>query len=65
MVREDLMAERIAVASYPEIIQCLGNNDPTTRIMIEEIMSKEEEHAHDMKKLLDTLGREERIAEHS
>ncbi len=56
MVREDLVAERIAVESYSEIIRYLGNDDPTTRIAMEQIMAKEEEHADDMKKLLDTLS---------
>jgi len=56
MVREDLVAERVAIASYTEIIQYLGEDDPTTRIMIEKIMAKEEEHADDMKKILETLG---------
>lgn len=60
MVREDLIAERIAVESYSEIIRYLGNDDPTTRIAMEAIMSKEEEHADDMKKLLETLGGEEK-----
>ncbi len=56
MVREDLVAERIAVESYTEIIRYLGNDDPTTRRMMEIISSKEEEHADDMKKILETLG---------
>ena len=56
MVREDLVAERIAVESYSEIIRYLGNDDPTTRRMIETIMAKEEEHADDMKKILDNLS---------
>ncbi len=56
MVREDLVAERIAVESYSEIIRYLGSNDPTTRRMIESIMAKEEEHADDMKKILDNLS---------
>jgi bacterioferritin len=56
MVREDLVAERIAVESYSEIIRYLGNDDPTTRRMIEKIMAKEEEHADDMKKILDNLS---------
>jgi bacterioferritin len=56
MVREDLVAERIAVASYTEIIQYLAQDDPTTRIMIEQILSKEEEHADDMKKLIERLS---------
>jgi len=55
MVREDLVAERIAVESYTEIIRYLGNDDPTSRRMIENIMAKEEEHADDMKKILETL----------
>ena len=41
-----------------EIIQYLGNNDPTTRRMIEEILAKEEEHAEDLSTLLETLGRD-------
>src|SRR6185369_4194936 len=65
MVREDLVAERIAVESYNEIIRYLGDNDPTTRIAMEQILAKEEEHADDMKKLLDTLSKDERFAEHS
>jgi bacterioferritin len=65
MVKEDLVAERIAVESYSEIIRYLGNDDPTTRIAMEQILSKEEEHADDMKKLLETLSRDERLAEHS
>ncbi len=63
MVREDLVAERIAVESYNEIIRYLGNDDPTTRRMIEKIMAKEEEHADDMKKLLETLSESERKAD--
>ncbi|WP_236491033.1 ferritin-like domain-containing protein, partial [Pseudomonas syringae] len=45
MVYEDLVAERIAVDSYREIIQYLGDNDPTTRRIFEEILAQEEEHA--------------------
>jgi bacterioferritin len=56
MVREDLVAERIAVESYSEIIRYLGSDDPTTRRMIEKIMAKEEEHADDMKTILENLG---------
>jgi len=63
MVREDLIAERIAVESYNEIIRYLGDDDPTTRIAMEKIMAKEEEHADDMKKLLDTLGKDERVGD--
>jgi bacterioferritin len=63
MVREDLVAERIAVQSYNEIISYLGDNDPTTRIAMVKILGKEEEHADDMKKLLETLSKDERFAE--
>jgi bacterioferritin len=56
MVKEDLVAERVAVASYQEIIRWLGNDDPTTRSMIETILAVEEEHAEDMLNLLDEIG---------
>jgi len=52
MIREDLVAERIAIATYSEIIRWLANDDPTTRRMMEEILATEEEHADDMAKLL-------------
>jgi bacterioferritin len=55
MVREDLVAERIAIASYSEIVRWLGNNDPTTRRMIEQILEVEEEHADDLVNLLEEL----------
>jgi bacterioferritin len=53
MVTENLVAERIAISSYTEIITWLGDGDPTTRRMLEEILAKEEEHADDMANLLD------------
>jgi bacterioferritin len=56
MIREDLVAERIAVSTYSEIVRWLGNDDPTTRRMIEEILAKEEEHADDLAKLLARIG---------
>ena len=56
MIQEDLVAERIAIESYNEIIRYLGDGDPTTRIMIEGILAKEEEHAKDMKTLLFSIG---------
>ena len=55
MVKEDLVAERVAIASYQEIVRWLGNDDPTTRAMIEQILSVEEEHAEDMLSLLDEM----------
>ena len=56
MVKEDLVAERVAIASYQEIVRWLGNDDPTTRNMIETILAVEEEHAEDMLNLLDEIG---------
>jgi bacterioferritin len=64
MIREDLVAERIAVESYSEIIRYLGNDDSTSRIMMEKILAMEEEHADDMKKLLETLSKDDRFADH-
>ena len=55
MIREDLVAERVAIASYQEIVRWLGNDDPTTRTMIEQILTVEEEHAEDMLNLLDEI----------
>ena len=52
MIREDLVAERIAIESYSEIIRWLGNDDPTSRVLIEQILKVEEEHANDMSDLL-------------
>jgi bacterioferritin len=56
MVKEDLVAERIAVESYGEIIRYLGDKDPTTRRLLEEILAKEEEHADDMLDLVTRMG---------
>jgi len=58
MIKEDLVAERIAVESYSEIIRYLGTNDPTSRQMMEEILANEEEHAEDLKSLIEQLGPE-------
>jgi len=52
LIKENLIAERIAVDHYRELIRYFGNNDPTTRVMIEGILSVEEEHADDMHDLL-------------
>jgi bacterioferritin len=52
MIKEDLIAERIAIESYSEIVRWLGNDDPTTRVLIEQILKMEEEHANDMSDLL-------------
>jgi bacterioferritin len=60
MIREDLVAERVAIESYSEVIRYLENNDPTTRSMMEKILTMEEEHAEEMQSLLESLGKEER-----
>jgi bacterioferritin len=52
MIKENLVAERIAVDHYRELIRYFGNNDPGTRNMIEDILRVEEEHANDMHDLL-------------
>ena len=52
MVREDLIAERIAVEHYRELVRYFGEKDPTTRRMLEDILAQEEEHANDMHDLL-------------
>lgn len=57
MLEEDLVAERIAIDTYREIIQYLGNDDPTSRRMMEGILAKEEEHAEDLSSLLQELGK--------
>ena len=51
-IRENLIAERIAVDHYRELIRYFGDDDPSTRVMIEAILAKEEEHANDMHDLL-------------
>jgi bacterioferritin len=57
MLQENLIAERIAIDTYREIIQFLGNDDPTTRRMLESILAMEEEHAEDISSLLEELGK--------
>jgi bacterioferritin len=56
MIKEDLVAERIAIDSYREIVQWLGGKDSTTRRIMEEILAKEEEHAEDLNSLLQNIG---------
>lgn len=56
LIKEDLVAERIAIASYTEIINWLGDGDPTTRRMFESILEVEEEHADDLLKFLEKMG---------
>jgi bacterioferritin len=57
MIREDLVAERIAIESYGEVIRWLGDDDPTTQRLLKEILKTEEEHAEDMASLLSRHGK--------
>jgi bacterioferritin len=52
MVKEDLIAERIAIDSYREFIRCIGDDDPTTSRLLESILAMEEEHADELSSLL-------------
>jgi bacterioferritin len=56
MIKEDLVAERIAIDSYREMITYFGNDDPTSRRMMEGILAMEEEHADDLVTLLEKMG---------
>jgi bacterioferritin len=56
MVREDLVAERVAIASYQEIIRWLDDGDPTTQQLMKTILAVEEEHADDLLTLLQDMG---------
>jgi bacterioferritin len=58
MIKEDLVAERIAIESYSEMIRFFGDGDPTSRRVMEEILAAEEEHAEDMKTLIERIGKE-------
>ena len=55
MIKEDLVAERVGIETYREMINWVGDRDSTTRIMLEEILAVEEEHAEDMSTLLKGL----------
>jgi bacterioferritin len=52
MIKEDLIAERVAIESYNEIVRFLGEKDPTSRRLMEDLLAVEEEHANDMNDLL-------------
>ena len=58
MIKEDLVAERIAIESYSEMIQFIADRDPTTRRMLEGILAVEEEHADDLASVLADLDRD-------
>ncbi|HXC58904.1 MAG TPA: ferritin-like domain-containing protein [Steroidobacteraceae bacterium] len=55
MLKEDLIAERVAIESYTEMVRYIGDGDPTTRRMLEGILAIEEEHAEELASMLDTL----------
>ncbi len=55
LLRENLVAERIAISTYAEIVRWLGESDPTTRRLIEYVLEEEEEHAEDLASLLEGL----------
>jgi bacterioferritin len=59
MINEDLVAERMAIEAYRQMIRYLGADDPTTRVLIEGILAAEEQHAEELQDLLDLLGRVE------
>ena len=63
MIREDLVAERIGIETYGEMIRHFGDADPTSRRLLEEILVNEEAHAGDLTALIDILRREERTAD--
>jgi bacterioferritin len=52
MVRANLLAERVAIESYRQMIELIGDSDPTTKQLLTQIMAVEEEHADDMRDLL-------------
>ena len=56
MIKEDLVAERIAIDSYREMITYFGNQDPTSRRLMEQILAVEEEHADDLVSMLQKMG---------
>ncbi len=58
MIREDLVAERVAIESYTEVIQYLGDKDPTTRRLFEDVLAVEEEHADELLSMIERLDRE-------
>ena len=56
MIKEDLIAERIAIDTYADIVRWIGDDDPTTRKLMVDILKVEEEHADDMANLLTRVG---------
>ena len=65
MIKEDLVAERVAIDSYTEMIRYIGDNDITTRRMLESILAVEEEHADDLSSFLADLDKDWRTRDRS
>ena len=57
MIHENLVAERIAIESYTEMIRYIGDEDPTTRRLLESVLAVEEEHAEDLRTLSEGIPR--------
>jgi bacterioferritin len=57
MIKEDLVAERVAIDTYAAIVRWLGEKDPTSRRLMESLLEKEEEHANDMNDLLSRFSK--------
>jgi bacterioferritin len=55
MIREDLVAERIAIDSYREMIRFVGDRDSTTRRLLEQVLATEEEHAEDLVSFIEEI----------
>jgi len=64
MIKEDLIAERVAIQSYSEMIRYIGEDDPSTRRLLEGILAVEEEHAEDMKSLYETVSLNHALRSH-
>ena len=65
MIREDLVAERVAIDSYNEMIRYVGDDDVTTRRMLETILAVEEEHANDLVSFLADMDKDWKTRERS
>jgi bacterioferritin len=57
MLRDDLIAERVAIEAYTEMIRYIGEDDSTTRRLLEGILGVEEEHAEEISSMLENLGK--------
>ncbi len=65
MIKEDLIAERVAIDSYTEMIRYIGDDDITTRRMLESILAVEEEHADDLSSFLADMDKDWRTRDRS